>query len=338
MPGVQSRDHRLDRAKGVLIFLVVLGHVMAAVSPWESDTLRVLQTVIYSFHMPAFVFLAGVTAKSQHLADRIGVLLVLLFTALPLYYWWMDFLGLEPDFDFLVPYWITWFLLAMVWWMLSVPLIERAPRVMVGVSIAAALLGGLIPVYDYELAIARTLSFWPFFVIGKVYGTRILAWVGARPTTQRLGLSAAAAVPIAVFYAFDVDKLWFYGVRGFDWLDVSVAEGLGMRTVIGLSAALSTLALLSWISGREGYLATIGRRSLAIYLLHGFAIRLLNLVLHDSLDTFPAAVMLVICVGLAAAITAVFSLRVFDRGIRAYSETITTLILRPFARFRTAPR
>ena len=38
-------------------------------------------------------------------------LLILLATALPLYYGWMSMLGLDPEFDFLVPYWITWFLL-----------------------------------------------------------------------------------------------------------------------------------------------------------------------------------------------------------------------------------
>ncbi len=311
---------------------------MAAVSPWESDLLRVLQTAIYSFHMPAFVFLAGVTAKSDRLADRICVLLVLLGTALPLYHWWMSLLGLDPDFDFLVPYWITWFLLAMVWWMLSVPLIERLPRTMIAVSVAAALFGGLIPVYDYELAVARTLSFWPFFVIGKVCGPRILAWAGARSTSERLGLTAAAAVPIGVFYALDVDKLWFYGVRGFEWLDVGLGEGLGMRAVIGLSAALTTLAVLTWISDRPGHLAVVGRRSLAVYLLHGFMIRLLNLVLHDSLDTFPSAVMLLICLALAVGITALFAAAPFDRGIRRYGEAVSGALLRPFARLRRTPR
>lgn len=307
---------------------------MAAVSPWESDLMRVLQTAVYSFHMPAFVFLAGITAKSDRLADRVCVLLVLLLTALPLYHWWMSLLGLDPDFDFLVPYWITWFLLALIWWMLTVPLIERLPRVMVAVSIAAALLGGLIPVYDYELAVARTLSFWPFFVIGKVYGPRILAWAGARTPSARLSLTAAAAVPITVFYALDVDKLWFYGVRGFAWLDVGVGEGMAMRAVIGLSAALTTLALLTWISDRPGYLAVVGRRSLAIYLMHGFMVRLLNLVLHDSLDTYPSAVMVVVCLGLAAGMTALFSLAPFDRGIRRYSETVSEALLRPFVRLR----
>lgn len=325
--------------------LVVLGHVMAALSPWEEGTLRAVQTMIYSFHMPAFVFLAGVTAKSTRLADRVGVLVVLLATALPLYYGWLGLLDLDPssEFDPWAPYWVTWFLLAMVWWMLSVPLIERLPRVMIAVSIAAALWGGAIPVYDYEFSLARTLSFWPFFVVGQVCGSRLICWAGARSLPQRLGLSAAALVPIAVFFHYDVDKLWFYGVRGFEWLGVSLGEGFSMRALIGLSAALSTLVLLSWVTDRPGCLARVGRRSLAIYLIHGFLVRLLNSLLQtgpgaelaEAMDTLSAPVLLVICVGLSALITALCAVGWWDRGIRRHSEFVVSLILSPIRR-RTA--
>ena len=70
-------------------------------------------TAIYSFHMPAFVFLAGITAKSNKLLDRVLVFLVLVVTAQPVYRYWVAYFDEPPDADVYEPYWITWFLLAM---------------------------------------------------------------------------------------------------------------------------------------------------------------------------------------------------------------------------------
>ena len=57
----------LDRLKGILILLVVLGHVLGSAANVSTGTherlLRGFFNVIYSFHMPAFFFLAGLTLK-----------------------------------------------------------------------------------------------------------------------------------------------------------------------------------------------------------------------------------------------------------------------------------
>ena len=304
--------------------------MLAAVSPWESDLLRVLQTAIYSFHMPAFVFLAGITAKSDKLPQRVTFFLVLLATAMPLYYGWMSLLGQNPEFDSLVPYWITWFLLAMVWWTLTTPLIERFPRAMLSVSVLAALFGGTIPTYDYELSLSRTLVFWPFFVVGKLYGSRILTWAGDRTNPQRIGLAVAAATPMVLFYLVDIDKIWFYGVRNFEWHEVSLPEGAGARVIVGLSAALTTVAFCSFVANKPGYLGTVGRHSLAVYLFHGFVIRLLDIPFEDSLDYAPSWLMLITCLVVASVTTWLFALKPFNAGLRAYGDWATRVILFPF--------
>lgn len=63
------RDTSIDQAKGILIFLVVLGHVAGMMSHFASGVGQVaLQFVykwIYLFHMPAFFYLAGVVAGSK---------------------------------------------------------------------------------------------------------------------------------------------------------------------------------------------------------------------------------------------------------------------------------
>lgn len=49
----------IDRAKGLAIFLVVLGHIVARTPPVGNEWYVVLKETIYQFHMPLFMFLCG---------------------------------------------------------------------------------------------------------------------------------------------------------------------------------------------------------------------------------------------------------------------------------------
>jgi fucose 4-O-acetylase-like acetyltransferase len=59
----RAERHRLldiDRAKGLAILLVVFGHIVARQPPLGNDWYMKLQGAIYVFHMPFFMYLAGV--------------------------------------------------------------------------------------------------------------------------------------------------------------------------------------------------------------------------------------------------------------------------------------
>src|SRR5690625_7801367 len=53
-----------DNAKLLLIFLVVFGHLIQPFTG-DSKSVQTLYTWIYTFHMPAFIFLAGFFAKGS---------------------------------------------------------------------------------------------------------------------------------------------------------------------------------------------------------------------------------------------------------------------------------
>ncbi|WP_166973123.1 acyltransferase family protein [Brevibacterium atlanticum] len=334
---MSSRDFRIDRAKGILIFTVVLGHLLARTGPWESPILGAPMYLIYSFHMPAFVFLAGITAKSNRLAERVLTYFVLLATVLPLMWVWMWAFGLNPDYSLLTPFWYTWFLLSMAWWMITVPFIEWFPRTMLVASLVMGLFGGILPILDTELSAARTMAFWPFFVIGKLYGKQIIGWAGSLAIWQKLGLSFAALATIGYFYFDDVDYHWLYGSLNFAHFDVGVPEGVGLRLIMDIAAMLMGLALLSWLSNTKDTFARIGRNSLAVYVLHGFVVRGLQPVLDDSRNVLHDAIVLLICVALAVVWTGLLSWSPFERALRWWSSTITGLLLKPFPFLRREP-
>ena len=69
MTATKNRDLFLDIAKGLAIILVVVGHVVQGSSPKFDDLLWF--KVIYSFHMPLFVFLSGAVAAIAFKAETV---------------------------------------------------------------------------------------------------------------------------------------------------------------------------------------------------------------------------------------------------------------------------
>lgn len=65
---MKGRNLKLDNAKGILITLVVIGHMLL---PIQGTTRGVTNFfyMIYAFHMPAFVFISGLLA--QHIYTRV---------------------------------------------------------------------------------------------------------------------------------------------------------------------------------------------------------------------------------------------------------------------------
>jgi len=55
----RARRLDLDRAKGLGIFLVVVGHLAAKTQPKDNLWFTLLQTGLYEFHMPFFMYLSG---------------------------------------------------------------------------------------------------------------------------------------------------------------------------------------------------------------------------------------------------------------------------------------
>jgi hypothetical protein len=66
---VESRNVFIDNVKGVLIFLVVLGHVIGLYM-YENFGLFMLWAYIYCFHMPLFVYISGFLSKDPEKIQR----------------------------------------------------------------------------------------------------------------------------------------------------------------------------------------------------------------------------------------------------------------------------
>ena len=262
----------LDNVKGILIFLVVLGHI---INPIHNDnpTLEVLFEGIYLFHMPLFVFVTGLFAKSVYKNGHLRANKV--FSTLLLAFLFQLTITLieEPDASLtdtlLVFKSAPWYLLALSYYYLLTPFFaETKPIVgIIGSFLIALGVGCFDELKGDFLALPRALTFLPFFVLG-FYCTK--------ENIQKLRDSifakgcAIATIVFFIWFAFfgnAIEDLIYltYGTYAYNTRDLI---GIGQHLVIFMLAIVISIGVMQLAPSKPLFLSTWGERTLQIYILH----------------------------------------------------------------------
>ncbi|WP_405018982.1 hypothetical protein OHV05_20535 [Kitasatospora sp. NBC_00070] len=277
-----ERQPLFDNAKFAAVALVVCAHTWMPLLE-KNRTVGAVVLTIAAFSMPVFIVLCGYfsrprTGRPQVDGGRLISQLVVPYLVFQLLYNLVG-MALEQDLQpirLLEPRWLTWFLLSLLIWRLSVPL-WTALRHPLPIAVLVAAGSGAVHAYPAELALGRTLGFLPWFVLGLVLRPRHFELLRHR-TVRALApfglLSAFAAIWLA--YPKLLNTAWVeytetaaqLGVGYPVWLAVKAALGL-----LSLVAAASFLALLP--AGRQRW-TSLGAASLYVYLLHGLPLKLLQ--------------------------------------------------------------
>lgn len=165
------RNERLDALKYFLIVMVVVGHFIQPATS-NSPIAKILFHVIYSFHMPLFIWLCGYFYNPRTLGKELrrNLGLLELFVVFHL----VNIALKDGNYTITSIYnvdGIEWFLLSLVFWrMMSVPLLcYISTKRLVVLSVAISLL--LFPLLDTQgvfLSLGRTLMFYPYFILGYI--------------------------------------------------------------------------------------------------------------------------------------------------------------------------
>ena len=171
---VKTRDPYLDLVKGILILLVIFGHMLESADGVVGD---VIYHFIYFFHMPLFVLISGYLTKSvqslRHCISRnTGLLETLIF-----FQGILILLGLLQGKEFswhsiVTPVWAMWYMLSFFWWRLLVTIINPSKysiQFCVISSLLLCLFAGYLP-FSHIASFQRTFYFFPFFMIGHCLG------------------------------------------------------------------------------------------------------------------------------------------------------------------------
>lgn len=279
-----KRIYAFDNFKAFLMLCVIGGHLMEVCTAGKTGL--PLYRVIYSFHMPAFLFLSGFFGKFRfsrllRLGGLYLIFQVLYKLFVHVYLRSVPFDSLS--FSFATPYWLLWYLLVMLYDLSLIPLLERVRGrnqiAVLAVSIAAALLAGYCSRIGYYLSLSRFFCFLPFFIGGFYLGQhrqQLLSAAerlsgGKRTLVLILGFFCMlAAVYLCLSGGFSAKMM--YGSYGYfkGYGPVQRAELYGIA-LLWLFALLSVFLLL--LKSKIPFLSWFGKNTLVFYLLHGFVIK-----------------------------------------------------------------
>lgn len=297
MPELKEREAYYCNLKLFLLFFVVLGHWIepyTGLSPWVHSVYR----VIYTVHMPLFVFLSGTFLTSPERAKNQAVdALSCYLAAQTIVILTGRLLGFS--FRLSVPYWHLWYLLSLSLWSWALWMLERWGRlsgrplwVRAGAVLLAVGIGcgaGCLPWVGRGLSLSRTLVFFPYALVGRLCprdilrGKRLLglaALLGFGILYCRLG----SAIPTGFLY-----QAAPYGGLG-------PAVGVRLRLICYLMVALFGIGLLALVPERPFFLSRMGADTLGIYLFHVPLVVLFRFLSAAEMVLIgPAASLWIIC-------------------------------------------
>ncbi len=268
-----QRNYKMDNIRFLLIFLVILGHFIEL---FQGEFSLALYKIIYSFHMPAFLFLTGFFARFN--PRKIVINLVCPYILFQILYRTFDSSILQGKgsftLNFTTPYWILWYLLTTICYYLLIPLIDnekaRSRKIILGLAIAISLLSGFDTTIGYYGSLSRSYTFLPFFLSGFY-----LSKTKKMPQKNRrlLPLSGLMALlcSFCIINNSAITKQVLYGSYSYEKAGYNPL----IKAIILVCGFAWIVFLLSTVPNKKiPFVSLLGQNTLPIFLLHGFLIKL----------------------------------------------------------------
>lgn len=271
-----ERNAFFDNAKILLIFFVVFGHLLQQYTS-DSRLMNTLYIWIYTFHMPAFIFLAGFFAKGlgnkKYIINLSKKLLLpylvfqLLYTG---YYFLIGKEGWQKGiFD---PQWSLWFLFSLFCWHILLTIFKKLPPKFA--LILAVILGlgiGYFNEIGQTLSFSRTFVFFPFFLIGFLLQTKHIMLLKQR-YLQISAVFILLGVAVMIYYMPNFDSDILLASKSYTDLELISSGGI-VRTLVYMLSAIMMASVFALVSNKHSRFTKLGTRTLYVYLLHGFFIQ-----------------------------------------------------------------
>ncbi|WP_138495718.1 acyltransferase family protein [Paenibacillus pinistramenti] len=273
-------DHYFLNLRFLLIVCVFAGN---AIEPLISRMpgLHGLYVWIFTFHMPLFVFVTGYFAKPNlhgPAGRKVLAQIALQYVIFQSLYSLLDaavFKVQNIHHSFFAPYLLLWFLAShFLWRIFTAALLKWKKSAQLAASLLLGVAVGYLAVDGTWFSLSRTFVYLPFFVAGYHFRAE---WIVKVFTPKiRLLAGAASILVLAAAYLWG-ERLplgWLYGSMTYSQLGSYLwYDGLGRLGMYALQL-VSSAAFLSFVPLFTGRLTDYGRRTLYVFLLHGFIVRL----------------------------------------------------------------
>ena len=273
----ENRDYLFDNIKAVLIFLVVLGHIL----PHFTNSVKLYELakyVIYSFHMPMFVFITGYFSKNaKKSASTAFVTYFIPFLIFSSLYTIITRGTVFVSISIFRPSFALWFLISVFFWKILLPHLCKI-RWIIPLSIALTLYAGLFDEVNKFISLSRTLAFFPFFLVGYFFNNdeakekikKLPRWLAL---IIFLIVSGGSAV---IFFKRIVPPAIFEGARGYKFMKLSPFAGMSMRFAFICVGLVLCLCIYRFAPRKKLFFTKYGKYTITIYLLHTYLIKLTN--------------------------------------------------------------
>ncbi len=274
---MSERIAKWDNLKFFLIFLVVLGHF---VDYYDTDfaVLKTAYLFIYSFHIPAFLFVSGLMSKKTVDSTPFRTVRVLSLFAL-----YLICNGLLAICKGIAQKPITFHLFGQDhygWFMFVLPvfyLLTRAIRTVpkpfaVGFFVALGCLCGYDSSVGDFLFLSRIFVFYPFFLAGYYCSPSLLI-----QKLNRLWIRILSAVTLVLVFAgmyCTIDRTYglrplFTGRNSFEKIgELFETWGGGIRLIYYVAVFALIAMWISIMPARKTCFTQLGSRTLQVYVLH----------------------------------------------------------------------
>ena len=323
----KERDFLFDNYKAFLIIMVVIGHFLQPCYK-NNIVLNILKIFIYTFHMPAFVFVSGYFSKKNvSWKTAVQKMLIPYLSFQVIYYMYYTYgIGIDTKWTLEYPKFSLWYLLALFAWKLITPYFRKLPHFFL-ISLGMGVGFGCLELTGTYLSISRIVVFYPFFLAGMLFDRNSLAkWRAMKYrclSVVSLGLLTFVSVVCVRFGEFRLS--YFYGKASFESLGLSNLEGVLVRVICYGFGFAFTYLFAVLMTEKEIRISKLGRSTMSIYLFHGLLFKFMEnkTTILESVNTAPeVVVLLMFCLGIAY----VFSLTPFVNVANVFSSVSLEMV------------
>ncbi|MFN2339991.1 MAG: acyltransferase family protein [Halanaerobium sp.] len=284
----KQRLYFFDNAKFILITLVLVGHFFEPILT-ESSLARTIYIFIYTFHMPAFIFIAGYFTKLNsnfryYLIKNTKGLLVPYFIFQLLYLSFNSLLNYSGvPFNFKSPFWILWFLVSLFFWRIIIYFIDKfkiSREVIFSAAFIIALAVGFSSRFGRLYSASRTAVFFPFFILGyyfkKYYPASIFKNIFKDLNKSLILMIFSAEIILIFVFLNDLNLEILYGAISYYRLELISGQAFLSRSLFLSTALINIFLFFKIVPIEKNGISKRGARSIYPYLLHGFIVIILD--------------------------------------------------------------
>lgn len=283
----EKRIAKWDNLKFYLILLVAMGHITHYYLDY-SELAKTIYLFIYSFHMPVFMFIAGLFSK--HAVKQCRFETVFQYLIIYVVMKFLDSLadtlaGGSGSFHFLWESGPGWFALALaVFTAVTMATYKLGWRVMIPASVMVGCLAGLDSHFGDHFASMRICVFYPVFIAGFYIDKELFTTLqeGIYGVIQKITSCILIAAMIYVMYT-KIDTLYplirlFKGKYAYDDMGLGI-EGVIVRFGCYVFWGLMIYVLVALAPSGRRFYTWLGSRTMAIFTWHNFFISMIMNVL-----------------------------------------------------------